>query len=77
MSESVATYQRPHSINAEQYARIIAKQYEPDLDWDNPADYDLLDRTALIDAAEKTLNLLAHNGFVIQNLEDLALDEFN
>lgn len=70
------TYQHPHSINAEDYARIIAEHYEPDLDWDNPSDYDLLDRTELIETAEKFLTRLAWRGFVIQSLDDLALDEF-
>lgn len=71
------TYQEPHSINAEDYARIIAKHYEPDLDWDNPAEYDLLDRAALIETAGKILKRLAREGFVIQSLDDIALDEFN
>lgn len=75
MSDTPTTYQHPHSINAEEFARIIAKQYEPDLDWDNPAEYDLLDRTALIESSATTLEHLAWNGFIIQRLDDLALDE--
>lgn len=66
-----------HSITAEEYARIIAKHYEPDLDWDNPAEYDLMDRKVLTETAEKILKRLLWEGFVIQRLDDLALDEFN
>lgn len=55
-----------HSITAEQYARILAKHYELDLDWDNPCDLDLLDRTELMETAEKILARLAWEGFVVQ-----------
>lgn len=66
-----------HGISAEEYARVIAKVYEPDLDWDNPAEYDLLDREELTASAEKMLAALAWSGFVIQRLDDLVLDEFD
>lgn len=64
-----------HSITAEQYARILAKHYELDFDWDNPSALDLLDRTELMETAEKILARLAWEGFVVQRIDDLALDE--
>lgn len=66
-----------HSITAEEYARVTAKVYEPDLDWDNPDEYDLLDRKELTESAEKILKHLEWAGFIIQRLDDLALDEFD
>lgn len=66
-----------HSITAEEYARIVAKVYEPDLDWDTPAEYDLTDRAELTATAEKVLAHLAWSGFVVQRIDDLALDEFD
>tara|TARA_R110002020_G_scaffold335482_2_gene550620 strand:- start:1220 stop:1804 length:585 start_codon:yes stop_codon:yes gene_type:complete len=66
-----------HSITAEEYARVIAKVHEPDLDWDNPVEYDLLDRTELVELAEKMLARLTWGGFAVQHLDDLALDEFD
>jgi hypothetical protein len=65
-----------HGITSEQYARVIAKVYEPDLDWDNPAEYDLLDRETLVESAQKVLDALGWAGFVVQSLDDLVLDEF-
>lgn len=66
-----------HSITAEEYARVVAKVYEPDLDWDNPKECDLTDRARLIETAERTLKRLAWDGFVVERLDDLALDEFD
>lgn len=66
-----------HSITAEEYARVVAKVHEPDLDWDNPAEYDLLDRAELVKSATKILDRLKWEGFVVQRLDDLALDEFD
>ena len=66
-----------HDITPEQYARVIAKVYEPDLDWDKPDDYDLLDRVTLVESARMQLARLAWSGFVVQRLDDLALDEFD
>lgn len=40
-----------HGISAEEYARVMAKVHEPDLDWDNPSEYDLLDREELTASA--------------------------
>lgn len=66
-----------HPTTAEKFARVIAKVYEPDLDWDNPAEYDLLDRGTLTEQAQKILDRLKWDGFVVQELDDLALDEFD
>lgn len=66
-----------HGVGAEEYAQIIAKAYEPDLDWENPDNYDLADREELTASAEKILATLAWSGFVIQRIDDLALDEFD
>lgn len=66
-----------HGITPEQYARIIAKVYESDLDWDNPSEYDLLDRYELTENAGRMLAALTASGYVIQSLDDLALDEFD
>lgn len=66
-----------HSITPEEYARVIAKGYEPDLDWDKPDDYDLLDRETLVESARMQLDRLKWAGFVVQRLDDLALDEFD
>lgn len=76
-----------HAIQPDEYARIIAKVYEPDLDWDNPAEYDLLDRTELTEDALKMLKALRRAGFTVarecrpddlhpDELDDLVLDEF-
>jgi hypothetical protein len=66
-----------HSITPEEYARIIAEVYDPDLDWDKPIDYDLLDRDILIENARSQLGRLMWAGFVVQRLDDLVLDEFD
>lgn len=66
-----------HGISAEEYARVMAKVHEPDLDWDNPSGYDLLDREELTASAERMLAALAWAGYVIESLDDLALNEFD
>lgn len=53
-------------ITAEQLARLTAKVYEPDLDWDNPGHYDLLDRQVLTESAETILSALQDEGYTVQ-----------
>lgn len=64
-----------HSISTEELARIMAKVYEPNLDWGTPAEYDLLDREELTTNAQTLLNHLSYLGYSIERLDDLALDE--
>jgi hypothetical protein len=47
------------ALNPELLARAIAKASEPDLDWDNESEFDLLDRETLIDSAERIIAVLA------------------
>lgn len=73
----------PHSVTAEQYARWMAGLLEPDLDWDNPAEYDLLDRAELTKTATRFLRFLTTAGYAIHplsaqdlsDLDDRAFDE--
>lgn len=75
-------------IRADEFARIAARVYEPDLDWDNPGHYDLLDRDTLTAAAFEILKELQRVGIYVvrkrtaddmtaQDLDDLCLDEFD
>lgn len=56
-------------------ARAMAKADEPSLDWDNPCDFDLLDRTVLTENAKQIIQRLKWSGYSIASLDDLALDE--
>lgn len=73
-------------ITALEHAKIVAGVFEPDLDWDNPRDYDLLDRETLAASSFETLKALGRSGFYVvrketaedlsaEDLDDLALDE--
>lgn len=64
-----------HSISADNLARIIANVYEPDLDWANPIEYDLLDKNELVTNAQKLLDHLSFLGYSVELLDDLVLDE--
>lgn len=58
-------------------ARAMAKASEPDLDWDNPSEFDLLDRTVITESATKILARLKWAGFTLSHMDDLCLDEFD
>lgn len=50
---------KAEALDTETLARAMAKAYEPDLDWDNDSEHDLLDRAELTDSAARIIAALA------------------
>jgi len=63
-----------HNVTAEEVARAMAKAYEPDLDWDNPAETDLLDRKTLTESAQKLLDSLAAASYRVERMPERSPD---